>query len=207
MDKILIYKLVLLSKSSLHFDSKTDLPMATNFFFDAHFHATLKKQFAKPAAASDSDAFSNPWKTAVTADFLKKLNDLQKCALRPLVEHSLASQSSLSQLNDNGFKLGIAALFFPDKGLMQLITESKAFMRLINKGKLGDLLVGERFTALQYVNGCFRNGRTGFGIFETRPTQKGKWWDCSKTVPSIPSPVMCRSWCFRWKACIACAPI
>lgn len=61
----------------------------------------------------------------------------------------MASQSSLSQLNDNNVKLGIAALFFPDKGLMSLITDSKPFMRLINKGKLGELLVGKRFEALQ----------------------------------------------------------
>ncbi len=130
--------------------------MATNFFFDAHFHATLKKQFARPDNSTQAGAFSNPWTTAVTQDFLEKLNDLQKCALRPLVEHSLASQSSLSQLHDSQVKLGVAALFFPDKGLMKLITDSKPFMRLINTGKLGELLVGERFESLQKSIDAFK---------------------------------------------------
>jgi hypothetical protein len=126
--------------------------MPTNFFFDAHFHPTLKKHFAGSKPDSQGRVFSNPWTTAVTKDFIKELNGLQRCALRPLVEHSLAS---LSQLNDNQFKLGVAALFFPDKGLMRLITDSKAFMKLINKGKLGELLVGKSFEALKESNDAF----------------------------------------------------
>lgn len=129
--------------------------MATNFFFDAHFHPTLKKQFAKSQNQDDPDSLSNPWKTAIPADFLMALSAIPRCLLKPLVEHSLASQSSLSQLTDNNFKLGVAALFFPDRGLIQLITKTRGLMKLIKNDKFGALLDKDQFNKLKDKKDAF----------------------------------------------------
>ncbi len=122
-----------------------------SFFFDSHFHATLKKQFANPKSNPPYRLPSfHPWHTATRADLLDGFRaiSIAKCMIRPFVESSLISQSSLDQLTDNGYKLGIMALFAPDKGLMELILENPQFISIVRKGKFGDFLVVEQFEKL-----------------------------------------------------------
>jgi len=38
-------------------------------------------------------------------------------------------------------------LFYPDKGLLELITKNAAFMSIVEKGKFGDILVKSQFDA------------------------------------------------------------
>lgn len=122
-----------------------------DFFFDAHFHPTLKKHFANPNEQPQSGLrMLNPWRTANRKDFLKGFNalSLAKCLIKPFVESSLVSQSSLAQLSDNNYKLAIVALFCPDKGLLELITKNDAFMSIVQKGRFGDVLVKSQFDDL-----------------------------------------------------------
>lgn len=127
-------------------------------FFDSHFHVTLKKQFANPKANRPGGLppFS-PWHTATKTDFLEgfKAISLAKCLLRPFVESSLVSQSSLSQLTDNGYKLGMVALFTPDRGLMELILNNPQFIAIVQKGKFGDFLLKAQFEAIKGTNNPF----------------------------------------------------
>lgn len=120
-----------------------------NFFFDAHFHPTLKKHFANPNEDS-TIPMRNPWKTALRKDFLSgfKLISITKCLIKPLVENSLVSQSSLTQLKDSNYKLSIVVLFAPDKGLLELIIRNKDFMKIVESGKFGNLLVHTQFIDL-----------------------------------------------------------
>lgn len=122
-----------------------------DFFFDSHFHPTLKKQFANPNEQPASGLpMLNPWHTADGKDFLKgfKAISLAKCLIKPFVESSLVSQSLLHQLSDSNYKLAIVVLFCPDKGLLELITKNATFMCIVEKGKFGDILVKSQFDAI-----------------------------------------------------------
>lgn len=126
------------------------------FFFDSHVHPSLKKQFANPGEVPTLDLPTiNPWKTTATNEFLAALNPLVKCLLRPFVESSLASQASLTQLNQNNYKIVILVLFAPDRGILQLITENKGFNDIIKKGGFGNILLEDRFKALAETNDTF----------------------------------------------------
>ncbi len=130
-----------------------------DFFFDAHFHPTLKKQFANPSDQPGTGGLPlfNPWRTATRSEFLAgfKLISLRKCLLKPFVESSLVSQASLSQLTDSQYKLAIAVLFCPDRGLLKLIIDNKPFMDIVTKGKFGNILVASQFQHLVDTNDAF----------------------------------------------------
>lgn len=120
-----------------------------DFFFDAHFHPTLKKQFANSDEVGTLPV-RNPWRTALRRDFLRgfRMLSIRKCLIKPLVESSLVSQSSLAQLRDSNYKLSVVVLFAPDKGLLELITKNQGFMDIVKSGKFGDLLVEAQFLSL-----------------------------------------------------------
>lgn len=128
-------------------------------FFDAHFHPTLKKQFANPdeTPAPGELPLFNPWRTGTRQDFLKGFKAISptKCLIKPFVEQSFVSQSSLEQLQRNGFKLAVVALFCPDRGLMRLLTDSKAFMSIVRKGKFGNTLNEPQLKSLIDQNNPF----------------------------------------------------
>ncbi|QIP13035.1 hypothetical protein G8759_10555 [Spirosoma aureum] len=119
------------------------------FFFDSHIHPSLKKQFANPVEVPVSGLPTvNPWRTTDTKEFLKALNPLVKCLLRPFVESSLASQASLTQLTENNYKLAILVLFAPDKGILELIRSNKGFYDIVTNGGFGNILTKGRFDSL-----------------------------------------------------------
>ncbi|GAB3776623.1 hypothetical protein GCM10028818_22610 [Spirosoma horti] len=126
------------------------------FFFDSHLHPSLKKQFANPDEVSTSGLPTiNPWRTTQTKEFLVALNPLAKCLLRPFVESSLASQASLTQLNESNYKLAMLVLFAPDRGILKLITDNKGFNDIVKQGKFGNILLEERFLELGQTNDTF----------------------------------------------------
>ena len=130
-----------------------------DFFFDAHFHATLKKQFANPNQQVPVPGLPmfNPWKTTERKDYLAGFNliSLAKCVLKPFVESTLVSQASLTQLTASNYKLAIVALIAPDRGLLELITNNVPFMNIVTQGKFGDILVDTQFNQLQTTNDAF----------------------------------------------------
>ena len=131
-----------------------------DYFFDAHFHATLKKQFANPSQQVPAPGLPmfNPWKTTERKDYLAGFNliSLAKCLLKPFVENTLISQASLTQLtDDSNYKLAIVALIAPDRGLLELITNNGPFMNIVTQGKFGDILVDTQFNQLQKTNDAF----------------------------------------------------
>ncbi|MGM9508813.1 hypothetical protein ACS5NO_13845 [Larkinella sp. GY13] len=127
-----------------------------DFFFDSHLHPSLKKQFANPAEVPTSGLPTfNPWRTTATKEFLAALKPLVKCLLRPFVESSLASQASLTQLNQSNYKIAMLVLFAPDRGILQLITDNKGFNDIVKKGGFGNILLEDRFQALAQTNDTF----------------------------------------------------
>jgi microsomal dipeptidase-like Zn-dependent dipeptidase len=114
-------------------------------FFDAHLHPTLKNHFSDPSIPT------SPWESILYRDLTSGFRALSliKCLIRPFLENTIVSQSSLEQLVKGNYRLAMAALFFPDRDLMKAITSNAAFMDIIEKGKFGKYLNKERFEYLK----------------------------------------------------------
>lgn len=163
-----------------------------NFFFDAHFHPTLKKHFANPNEQPDPGTLSmnNPWKTALRRDFLSgfRLISIRKCLIKPLVENSLVSQSSLSQLRDSNYKLSIVVLFTPDKGLLELITKNKGFMDIVKSGKFKNLLIDTQFLDLVETNDAFSVLKKDLAFLEMSDITGDRVIKLNKRAEFTPTP-------------------
>ncbi|TVP46139.1 MAG: hypothetical protein EA341_14325 [Mongoliibacter sp.] len=94
-------------------------------YFDSHLHITMKSQFSL-----ESDPI-NPWRTITFADISEGLSFLQKCLGRGMFEKTFVSQSSPDQLLNANYNIIMAALFYPDKGLLKAIQQKTVFMNLL----------------------------------------------------------------------------
>ncbi|MFD2200055.1 membrane dipeptidase [Shivajiella indica] len=138
--------------------------------FDAHLHPTLKNHF------SDSDNPTSPWDSILykelTAGF--RALSLIKCLIRPFLENTIVSQSSLEQLIKGNYRIVMVALFFPDRDLMKAITSNSAFMDIIEKGKFGKFLNRERFDYLKNTGNGFSVLKEDIDLLQSESGGKGK---------------------------------
>ncbi|MEZ4901192.1 MAG: hypothetical protein R2822_05225 [Spirosomataceae bacterium] len=172
-------------------------------FFDAHFHPTLKKHFANPEEEG-ALPMRNPWKTALRKDFLNgfKLISFPKCFIKPLVENSLVSQSSLTQLKDSNYKLSIVVLFAPDKGLLELIVRNKGFMKIVESGKFGNLLVHTQFIDLVNTKDAFATLKKDLELLKLADADGNVVVKINQRADFTPAPMTCHASCFLLKDCI-----
>jgi hypothetical protein len=119
--------------------------------FDSHLHPTLKNHFSDPAHPT------SPWESILYKELTSGFRALSliKCLIRPFLENTIVSQSSLEQLIKSNYRLAMAALFFPDRDLMKAITSNTAFMEIIEKGKFGKYLNKQKFESLRDTSDGF----------------------------------------------------
>jgi hypothetical protein len=147
-----------------------------SFFFDAHFHPTLKKLFANPEtsiSSSELPVFS-PWRTITKHDLLEGFNaiSLARCLIKPFVESTLVSQSSLVQVTNSKYKLAVAVLFCPDKGLLDLVFNNREFKKIVDRGRFGDFLVSKQFIKLMQANDAFSTIKRDLELIEREESGK-----------------------------------